>query len=95
MDRLVTALVDSDTANQALEYLVEVGAAHPSALVPYLQHKDPIVRERVAVVTGFVGDASAEAGLTQLTTDGTPSVRRAAEVALIRRRAAKHAAPAR
>jgi HEAT repeat protein len=95
VDRLVQALVDSDTANQALEYLVEVGAAQPSALVPYLQHKDPIVRERVATVTGFVGDAGAEAALTQLTTDGSPTVRRAAEVALIRRRAARHVAPPR
>jgi HEAT repeat protein len=95
MHRLVQALVDDDTANQALEYLVEVGSAQPSALVPYLQHSDPVVRERVAVVTGFVGDASGEAALSQLTTDGTPAVRRAAEVALIRRRAAKQAAPPR
>jgi HEAT repeat protein len=94
VERLVQALVDDDTANQALEYLVEVGGAQPSALVPFLQHADPVVRERVAVVTGFVGDASAEAALSQLTTDGSPSVRRAAEVALIRRRAARQA-PAR
>jgi HEAT repeat protein len=87
MDRLVQAVVDDDTANQALEYLVEVGGAQPSGLVPFLQHADPVVRERVAVVAGFVGDASAEAALSQLTTDGNPSVRRAAEVALIRRRA--------
>ncbi len=91
VDRLVLALVDPDTANQALEYLVELGGAQPSALVPYLQHKDAIVRERVAMATGFVGDAGAEAALSQLTSDGDPSVRRAAEVALIRRRATRSA----
>ena len=93
IDRLVQALADPDTANQAIDYLVEVGAAQPSALMPFLHHSDPIVRERMATVAGFVGDAGAEAALSQLTTDGSPTVRRAAEVALIRRRGAKHAAP--
>ena len=93
VDRLVQALADPDTANQAIDYLVEVGAAQPSALTPFLQHSDPIVRERMATAVGFVGDAGAEAALSQLTTDGSPTVRRAAEVALIRRRGAKQAAP--
>ena len=91
VDRLVQALADPDTANQALEYVVELGSAQPSALLPYLQHADPIVRERVATALGFVGDAGAEAALSQLTSDGDPSVRRAAEVALIRMRASRQA----
>jgi len=91
LDRLVQALADPDTANQALEYVVELGSAQPSALVPYLQHADPIVRERVAMAVGFVGDAGAEAALFKLTSDGNPSVRRAAEVALIRMRASRQA----
>jgi HEAT repeat protein len=95
VDRLVQALADPDTANQAIEYLVDIGAAQPSALTPFLQHSDPIVRERMATVVGFVGDAGAEAALSQLTTDGSPTVRRAAEVALIRRRGARQAAPLR
>jgi HEAT repeat protein len=92
VDRLVQALVDPDTADEALDYLVELGGAHSSALVPYLHHTDPIVRERVAMVMGFVDDPAAEPELSQLTTDGNPSVRRAAEVALIRRRLTKQAA---
>jgi FOG: HEAT repeat len=91
LDRLVQALADPDTANQALEYVVELGSAQPSALVPYLQHADPIVRERVAMAVGFVGDAGAEAALFKLTSDGNPSVRRAAEVALIRMRTSRQA----
>ena len=41
---------------------------------------------------GFVADADAEAALSQLTSDGDPSVRRAAESAIIRMRATKQAA---
>lgn len=92
LDRLVQALADHDTANQALEYVVELGRAQPAALVPYLQHPDPIVRERVATAMGFVADAGAEAALSKLTSDGTPSVGRAAEVALIRLRLSRPAA---
>ena len=49
------ALTDHDTANQAIDYVVELGTAQPSALVPYLKHTDAIVRERVATAMGFVG----------------------------------------
>lgn len=86
VDRVVMALVDPDTANQALDYLVELGTARPSALVPYLKNSDAVVRERVATALGFVADTSTEAALTELTTDGNPSVRRAADTALIRMR---------
>ena len=92
VDRLVRALADPDTANQAMDYVVELGSAQPSALVPSLRHADPIVRERVATAMGFVGDAGAEAALSQVTSDGDPSVRRAAETALIRIRASRQQA---
>ena len=91
VDRVVMALTDPDTANQAIDYVVELGSAQPSTLVRYLQHTDPLVRERVATAMGFVGDAGAEAAVSQLTTDGNPSVRRAAEKALIRMRVSKQA----
>ena len=92
VERVVLALTDPDTANQAIDYVVELGSAQPSVLVPYLRHTDPIVRERVATAMGFVADADAEAALSQLTSDGDPSVRRAAETALIRMRVSKQAA---
>lgn len=91
VDRVVMALTDRDTAAQALDYIVELGTTHPATLLPYLQHADPLVREGVATAMGFVGDAGAEAALTQLTSDGNPSVRRAAETALIRMRVNKQA----
>jgi HEAT repeat protein len=91
VERVVMALTDPDTANQAIDYVVELGAAQPSMLVPYLKHTDAIVRERVATAMGFVADAGVEAAVAQLTGDGNPSVRRAAETALIRMRASKQA----
>ncbi|HEX7284397.1 MAG TPA: HEAT repeat domain-containing protein [Vicinamibacterales bacterium] len=89
VDRVIMALVDPDTVNQALDYVVELATARPSALVPYLKNSDAIVRERVAMAMGFVADAGVEAALSELTTDGDPSVRRAAETALIRTRTHK------
>jgi HEAT repeat protein len=86
LERVVLALADNDTRNQAMDYVVELGIAQPSTLVPYLRHSDPLVRERVAIAMGFIGDAGTDA-LTQLTRDGDPSVRRAAEASLVRRRA--------
>lgn len=91
LDRLVLALADDDTASQALDYIVELGTAKPSALVPYLRHTDAVVRERVATAMGFVGDPGAEAALSPLTSDGVPQVRRAAETAIIRLRLSKQA----
>ena len=91
IERVVMALADPDTANQALDYVVELGTAKPSLLIPYLKHADAIVRERVATAMGFVTDAGVEAALSQLTTDGDPSVRRAAETAIIRMRVNKQA----
>jgi HEAT repeat protein len=88
VDRVIMALTDPDTANQALDYVVELGTAQPAALVPYLKHGDAIVRERVATAMGFIANAD-EAALSQLTTDGDPTVRRAAASALTRMRVSK------
>ena len=92
LDRVVLALTDRDTANQALDYVIELGDAKPAVLVPYLRHTDAIVRERIATAMGFVADPGSEPALSQLTSDGDPSVRRAAAAALIRMRASKQAA---
>ena len=92
LERIVQALSDRELADQAIEYAVELGRASPDALAAHLQDRDPVVRARTAIAAGFTGGASVEAGLTRLTTDGDPSVRRAAEVALLRTRTIKGAA---
>jgi HEAT repeat protein len=92
LERVVMALADRDTANQVMDYVVELGLAQPAALVPYLKHTDPILRERVATAMGFVGGADAEAALSNLTSDGDPAVRRAVEASLVRIRAGKQGA---
>ncbi len=86
VDRIVQALADRETAGQALEYLVELGHSQPDAIVPHLQHADPVVREQVAMVVGFVGGSGAEAALSRLASDSSPAVSHAAEVALMRMR---------
>jgi len=86
LDRIVQLLPDRDVADQAVEYLVELGRSRPDALVPHFQDRDPVVRGRVAIAAGLVGGARTEAELSRLTTDGDPTVRRAAETALLRMR---------
>jgi HEAT repeat protein len=89
VERVVQGLADPEVADQAIGYLVELGHAKPEALVPHLQDRDPVVRARVAIAVGLVGSPAAEAELTRLTTDGDPTVRRAAEVAILRLRSVK------
>ncbi|MDH4063096.1 MAG: HEAT repeat domain-containing protein [Acidobacteriota bacterium] len=86
VDRIVQALAVRGTAEQALEYVVELGRSQPDAIVPHLQHADAAVREHVAMAVGFVGGTNAEAALTQIANDSSPEVRHAAEVALMRMR---------
>jgi HEAT repeat protein len=87
LDRIVEALPNPDTVDQAREYLVELGHVHPETLLPYLQNPNPDVREQIAMIVGVVGGTGAEAALTPLTTDTSEAVRRAAQVALTRLRA--------
>ena len=91
LDRVMQSLADRDLADQAIEYVVELGRAKPDAIAPYLQSRDPVVRARTAIAAGFTGGPLVEAELSRLTTDGDPSVRRAAEVAVLRIRTIRRA----
>ncbi|HTM33192.1 MAG TPA: HEAT repeat domain-containing protein [Vicinamibacterales bacterium] len=86
VERVVQAVAEPPLADQAMGYLVELGRIQPDALVPHLQDRDPVIRARVATATGLVGGQLAESELTRLTTDGDPTVRRAAEAAMLRLR---------
>lgn len=89
VDRIVEALANHETAGQALEYLVELGRSQPEAIVPHLQHANPVVREQVAMAVGLFGGPGAEAALARLASDSNPAVSQAADVALMRMRALK------
>jgi len=91
LERVVQSLSDGELANQAMEYVAELGRARSDALAPYLQDRDPVVRARAAIAAGFSSGPRTEAELSRLTSDGDPSVRRAAEVALMRMRPLKPA----
>lgn len=93
IERVVQALADDNLADQAIEYAVELGRSRPESLVPHLQDRDPVVRARVAMAAGVAGGPQLEAPLSQLTTDGDPSVRRAADAALLRIRSSKQPPP--
>jgi HEAT repeat protein len=98
VERLVGGLAQKHMQDQVLEYLVELGRMQPDALVPHAQHAEPAVRERLAIAIGLAGGPQAEATVSRLTSDGDPSVRRAAEAALLRlrgRKAGTTAEPAR
>jgi HEAT repeat protein len=86
VERIVQSLSDPDQADRAIRYLVELGQARPDVLLPHLQDRDPVVRARVAIATGLAGGPLAEGELARLTSDGDPTVRRAAEVAILRLR---------
>jgi HEAT repeat protein len=91
LERVVQSLADGELANQAMEYAAELGRAKADALAQYLQDRDPVVRARAAIAAGFSSGPRTEAELSRLTSDGDPSVRRAAEVALMRMRPPKPA----
>ena len=86
---VVDAVLDDDLAEQALEYLVEIGPAHAVDLAARLRDQDPVVRRHIAIALGFVGGPDASAALTAAASDTNADVRSAIEVAQLRLRGNK------
>jgi HEAT repeat protein len=84
LDPLFEALADRDLADQALEYLVEIGPQHASAIAARLGDQNPAVREQIAIALGFIGGQDAVAALAAAANDASPEVRTAASVAQLR-----------
>ena len=83
---LLDGVLDDDLADQALEYLVEIGPARAVDLAARLQDENPIVRQHVAIALGFAGGPDAAAALTAAATDTNADVRNAVQVAQLRLR---------
>ena len=83
---VVDGVLDDDLAEQALEYLVEIGPAHAVDLAARLRDQDPVVRQHVAIALGFVGGPDASSALAAASTDTNADVRNAIEVAQLRLR---------
>ena len=86
---VVDAVLDDDLAEQALEYLVEIGQAHAVDLAARLRDQNPLIRQHVAIALGFVGGPDSAAALTAAATDTNTDVRSAVEVAQLRLRGGK------
>jgi HEAT repeat protein len=83
---VVDGVLDDDLAEQALEYLVEIGPAHAVDLAARLRDQDPVVRQHIAIALGFVGGPDASSALAAASTDTNADVRTAIEVAQLRLR---------
>jgi HEAT repeat protein len=86
LERIFAALGDSDTTDQALEYLVELGPKHAAEIAARLQDRSPLVREQIAITLGFIGGQEAAAALNTAASDENADVRLAVSVAQLRLR---------
>ncbi len=85
INRLLDALGgDRDRADDALEYLVELGQPHVVPIAARLSDPNPIVREQIAVALGFIGGPEAAAALKGATAESDADVQHAIEMAQLR-----------
>jgi HEAT repeat protein len=82
--RVVDAMGNPKIVQQAQEYLVELGPAVTTTIVPRLQEPDAAVREAVADVLGVIGDASTLPALEAAAKGTDPSAAAAAKRAMAR-----------
>jgi len=82
--RIVDAMANAKTLQQAQEYLVELGAPIANIMTARLQEADAGVREAVADVLGAIGDPTTLPALDAATKDADASVAAAAKRAIAR-----------
>jgi HEAT repeat protein len=84
IERIFEALADRSLADDAMLYLVELGSAYAPAIAARMSDPNPVVREQIAIVLGFVGGPAAAAALKGASAESDASVRRAIDVAQFR-----------
>jgi HEAT repeat protein len=84
VNRVIDALADRHTADNALAYLVDLGEPQAAAVAARLNDPDPVVREQIAIALGFIGGREAAAALKGASGESDPNVRSAIDVAAVR-----------
>jgi HEAT repeat protein len=63
---------------------VELGSAHTAEIAARLRDPNPVVREQIAIVLGFIGGQEAAAALNAAASDESADVETAVSVAQLR-----------
>lgn len=84
LDHIVAALADDDGAQQAMEYLVELGPSIQTALAAHLASREDNVRGRVVQVLGLIGTPDVLPALERARLDRNEAVARAIAAAIDR-----------
>lgn len=84
LEHIVEALKEDDSAPQAMEYLVELGAPIAKDLTPYLGAREENVRGRVAEILGIIGGPDVVPALESARLDRNEAVARAVAAAIER-----------
>jgi HEAT repeat protein len=84
VNRVIDALADRNTADNALAYLVSLGQRQAAAVAGRLNDPNPVVREQIAIALGFIGGPEAAAALKGASGESDPNVRSAIDVAAVR-----------
>lgn len=84
LEHIVGALDDDSAAEQAIEYLIELGPAVTKELTPFLAAREDNVRGRVAQVLGMIGGVDVLPALESARLDRNEAVARAIAAAIDR-----------
>lgn len=84
LEHIVAALDDDESAQQATEYLIDLGPSIAKDLTPYLASREENVRGRVAQVLGLIGGPEVLQSLESAKLDRNAAVARAAAAAIER-----------
>ncbi len=74
LDQMVAALKERLIHQQALAYLLELKTRVSPDLVKYLNDSNPVIRRRLCLVLGMIGDSASARSLRPLLKDNDPEV---------------------
>jgi HEAT repeat protein len=84
INRVLDALTDSDRADEALTYLIDLGRPQVAAVAARLSDPNPLVRGQIATALGFIGGPEAVAALKGASAESDPDVRQRIDFAQLR-----------